>query len=148
MVYTAADATFTGLDGQISRQVTPEARVTVFGDYVRAELKNADGALPRIPPGRLGARYEWASGPASVDVEYARTFEQDRVAAYETRTPGYNMINATVAYSFDIGADRSVEVYLRGSNLANALAFAHTSFVKEQSPLRGRNFVLGVRHRF
>lgn len=148
LVYTAADATFTGLDGQISRQVTPEARVTVFGDYVRAELKNADGALPRIPPGRLGARYEWASGPASVDVEYARTFEQDRVAAYETRTPGYNMINATVAYSFDIGADRSVEVYLRGSNLANALAFAHTSFVKEQSPLRGRNFVLGVRHRF
>ena len=43
---------------------------------------------------------------------------------------------------------KSVELYARGTNLLNQLAFAHTSFVKEQSPLRGRNFVLGMRHAF
>lgn len=148
LVYTAADATFTGLDGQISRQWNDASRVTVFGDYVHADLKSADDNLPRIPSARLGVRYDWSSGPISADVEYYRTFEQDRVASYETRTPGYDMVNATVAYRFDIAADRSVEIYLRGSNLTNELAYVHTSFVKDQSPLRGRNFVLGVRHRF
>jgi iron complex outermembrane receptor protein len=41
-----------------------------------------------------------------------------------------------------------VEFYVRGSNLLNELAFVHTSFVKDQSPLRGRNFVIGMRHAF
>lgn len=148
LVYTAADATFTGLDGQISHQLNDASRVTVFGDYVRAELKNQNDNLPRIPPGRLGVRYEWESGPLSADAEYSRTFEQDRVAAYETRTPGFDMLNATVSYRLDLGTSRSVDLYLRGTNLTNDLAYVHTSFVRDQSPMRGRNIVFGVRHRF
>lgn len=148
LVYTPADATFTGLDGQISHQLNDASRVTLFGDYVRAELKNQNDNLPRIPPGRLGVRYAWESGPLSADAEYSRTFEQNRVASYETRTPGFDMLNATVSYRLDLGVNRSVDFYLRGTNLTNDLAYVHTSFVKDQSPMRGRNFVFGVRHRF
>ncbi|QYF86970.1 TonB-dependent receptor domain-containing protein [Brevundimonas sp. PAMC22021] len=148
LIYTAADVRFAGIDGQVSYQSSPEGRVTIFGDYVDADLKSENDELPRISPGRLGARYDWASGPVSWDVEYYRTFEQDRFASYETRTPGYDMLNATIAYSMDLGRGRSVQIYARGSNLTNDLAFSHTSFVKEQSPLRGRNIVFGVRHAF
>lgn len=148
LIYTAADARFAGIDGQLSYQLTPQSRVTVFGDYVDAKLKRENDNLPRIPPGRLGVRYDLAAGPLSGDVEYYRTFGQDKVASYETPTAGYDMLNATLSYRMDLGGARAVELYARGSNLLNELAFVHTSFVKEQSPLRGRNVVIGMRHAF
>src|SRR3546814_4707465 len=70
LVYTPADATFTGIDGQISHQFSAESRLTLFGDYVRATLKEQGDNLPRIPPGRLGARYQWTHGPASRSEEH------------------------------------------------------------------------------
>lgn len=148
LVYTAAQTRFTGIDGQVSYQVTPGSRVTVFGDYVSAELKSDDDNLPRIPPGRLGARYSYAAGPVSGELEYAHTFSQDKVASYETRTGGYDMLNATLSYRLDVGNGRNVELYARGTNLTNELAFVHTSFVKDQSPMRGRSVVFGMRHSF
>jgi iron complex outermembrane receptor protein len=148
LLYTAADARFAGLDGQISYRFTPELRATLFGDYVDAELTNQNDNLPRIPPGRLGARFDWASGPITADLEYYHTFAQDKVAIYETPTDGYGMLNATLAYRLDLKGGNELELYVRGSNLTNELAFVHTSFVKDQSPLRGRNVVFGLRHQF
>ena len=148
LVYTAADASFTGVDGQISYRFTPQSQLTVFGDYVGSSLKSEDDKLPRIPPGRLGARYDFTSGPVSADVEYYHTFEQDEVASYETPTDGYDMLNVTLSYRFNLGGAKDVELYVRGTNLLNELAFAHTSFVKDQSPLRGRNIALGTRYQF
>lgn len=148
MLYTAEDVTFSGIDGQVSHRLDDGSVITLFGDYVRADLKSANDELPRISPGRLGARYDWSSGPWTADVECYRTFKQDRAASYETSTPDYNMLNATVSYRVDLGQRRFVDLYVRGTNLTNDLAFSHTSFVKDQSPLRGRNLVFGVRHTF
>ena len=145
LMYVAADARFVGVDGQISYRFSTASRVTVFGDYVDTEMKSEDDNLPRIPPGRLGVRYDWASGPLAANVEYYRTSSQDRIASYETPTAGYNMVNMTVSYGFNNDA---TELYLRGTNLTDELALMHTSFVKNQSPLRGRNLVLGLRHQF
>ncbi len=142
--YTAHDATFTGIDGEIHHQFSPALGLAVFGDYVRAKFKDAGGNLPRIPAGRLGARGDVALAGFTVNAEYFRVFEQDRIAAYETRSPGYDMVNATVSYKLDLG-EQSAEIYLRGTNLANALAFNHASFIKDASPLRGRNLVVGLR---
>lgn len=148
LIYTAAKARFMGIDGQVSHQITPQSRVTMFGDYVDAKLKSENDNLPRIPPGRLGARYEHSAGPLTGDLEYFHTFGQTKVASYETRTGGYDMLNATLSYRLDVGQDKAVEFYLRGTNLLNELAFAHTSFVKDQSPLRGRSVAFGMRHSF
>lgn len=148
LLYTTADAEFYGADGQVSFQLDPASRVTVLGDYVATNLTDDDDNLPRIPPGRLGARYVYAGGPLSADLEYYRTFGQDKVALYETPTDGYNMVNATIGYTIDMGRGADVEIYARGTNLTNELAFVHTSFVKDQSPLRGRSIVFGVRTQF
>ncbi len=146
--YSAADARFTGVDGEIRHQVAPGLGVSVFGDYVRARLKHGGGNLPRIPAGRLGARADGAWGPVSADVEYYRVFEQDRIAGFETVTPGYDMLNATLAYKLELGARADAELFVRGTNLTNDLAFNHASFIKDASPLRGRNFVFGLRTGF
>ncbi|MBB3220954.1 TonB-dependent receptor domain-containing protein [Pseudoduganella umbonata] len=148
LAYTAADVRFAGIDGQVSYQVTPASRITVSGDHVHARMKSGADHLPRIPRGRLGARYERSWGPLSADLEVSRTFGQGRIASYETETAGYNMVNATVAYRIDMGLPKPVEFYARGTNLTNELAYAHTSFVKNQSPLRGRSIAFGMRHVF
>jgi len=146
--YVAADASFTGVDGEIRQQITPAVGLTVFGDYVRAKLHDDQGNLPRIPAGRLGARADGGWGPFHGDIEYYRVFEQDHIASFETRTPGYNMVNATLAWRTELGPFANAEIFMRGTNLTNELAFNHASFIKDSSPLRGRNVVFGVRTSF
>lgn len=144
--YTQADATFTGVEGEVTHRFAPGVSATAFGDYVQAELDDG-GDLPRIPAGRLGARGDLIQGAWSGSLEYIRAFEQDRIADYETTTPGYDMVNATVAYDFDMGPV-GAQVYVRGTNLLDELALNHASFIGDLAPLRGRNFVLGLRARF
>jgi iron complex outermembrane receptor protein len=146
--YSGADATFTGVDGEIRHQFTTALSASVFGDYVRAKLKDGLGNLPRIPAGRLGGRIDAHVGPISADAEYYHMFEQDKVASYETRTGGYDMLNATLAYRLDVTAFANAELFVRGTNLTNELAFNHASFIKNASPLRGRNIVFGLRGAF
>lgn len=143
--YTGVDAKFTGVDGEVRHQLTPNLALGAFGDYVRAKVKDGGGNLPRIPAGRLGARVDGDWGPLSADVEYYHVFDQNRVADYETQTPGYDIVNATLAYHVDLGTRVRTELFLRGMNLTNELAFNHASFIKDASPLRGRNVVLGIR---
>lgn len=146
--YTAADARFTGIDGEIRHEFAGDFGVSVFGDYVRAKLQDDLGNLPRIPAGRLGARADGRWGPLSADVEYYHVFEQGKVADFETATPGYDMLNATLAYDLELGPRADAELFVRATNLTNDLAFNHASFIKEAAPLRGRNFVFGVRTAF
>ncbi len=146
--YAGVDATFTGVDGEVRHRFTPNIAASVFGDYVRAKIKGSLGDLPRIPAGRLGGRLDGDWGPLSADVEYYRVFSQGKIADFETRTPGYDMVNATIAYHLDLGARAKAELFVRGTNLTNALAFNHASFIKTASPLRGRNLVFGVRTSF
>lgn len=144
--YVQDDATFTGLEGEATHRLSPALSATIFGDYVQAELDEG-GDLPRIPAGRLGARGDFAEGPFSSSLEYIRVFEQDRTADFENVTPGYDMINATVAYDFDLGPTEA-QVYVRGTNLLDELALNHASFISDLAPLRGRNLVIGLRARF
>lgn len=145
--YTAADATFSGIDGEIRHRITPNLAASVFGDYVRAKIKRG-GDLPRIPAGRAGGRLDGDWGPLTADLEYYHVFSQHRIAGFETATPSYDMINATIAYHLDLSERGTAELFVRGTNLTNELAFNHASFIKNASPLRGRNVVFGLRTGF
>ncbi|KXJ67112.1 TonB-dependent receptor [Achromobacter xylosoxidans] len=142
--YTQQDAEFTGVEGELRHQFTPVFSAAVFGDYVRGRLTGGDGNLPRIPAGRAGVRGNFKWQQWSGGVEYARVFAQKDIAAYEDTTPGYNMVNAVVAYRGQYGAT-GYEVYLRGTNLLNKLAYNHASFISSVAPLPGRSVLLGVR---
>ncbi|WP_374532584.1 TonB-dependent receptor domain-containing protein [Phenylobacterium sp.] len=144
--YSQADATFTGVEGELRRQFAPGLSATVFGDYVRAKFDDG-GDLPRIPAGRLGLRGDFARGDWSASAEYMRVFEQEKIAAFERRTPGYDMVNATLAYDLALGGFDS-QVFVRGTNLLDEKALNHASFIANVAPLRGRNFTLGLRTRF
>ena len=141
------DAVFTGLDVEVDHKLSDDMTLTVFGDLVRASFEDGDDDLPRSPPARLGARVERQYGPVKGEIEYYHAFDQTRVAPYEEATPGYDMVNATVAWRLPT-EDTNSQIYLRATNLLDEVALNHASFISRAAPLRGRAFVLGVRSAF
>ena len=113
---------------------------------MRAKIDGA-GNLPRIPASRVGLRFDANWNAWEGQVEWVQTARQNRVAAFETATPGFGMLNASLAYSGKTG-NTPWQVYVKGGNLTDRLAYAHTSFIKTAAPLMGRNVTVGVRVSF
>ncbi len=141
--YAQQDAEFTGLEGEVSHRLTPTLSAGVFGDYVRGRLTGG-GNLSRVPAARLGVRAGWQWQAWRASVELARVWRQNKIAAAEAHTPGYNQLNAVVSYTGRL-ADTRYTAYLRGANLLNQLAYNHTSFIARAAPLPGRSVMVGVR---
>jgi len=145
--YAQADATFTGIEGQVRQRLTRNLGVTLFGDTVRARLAGG-GLLPRIPATRAGVRLDANWNAWDGQVEWVQVARQNRVAEFESATPGYGMLNLGVSYSGKVNGETPWQVYLKANNLTDRLAYAHTSFIKNAAPLMGRNLTLGVKVAF
>lgn len=147
--YAQRDASFTGIEGAIRQQLDATFGLTLFGDYVRAKLEAGDGDrdLPRIPAHRVGLRLDAKWNAWRAEAEVYRVGRQDDVAEFERETPGYNMVNVGLSYNGRYNTT-PWQVYVKGNNLGNQLAYAHTSFIKNAAPLEGRNLSLGVRVSF
>ena len=118
----------------------------VQADYVHAEDSSGE-PLPRITPFRYGISLNYEGEHWFATIEGWRVDAQNSVAEFETPTPGYTFSNASVGYKFQWGRTYN-SVYLRGTNLLNAEARDHLSFLKEVLPLPGRGVVVGLRTTF
>jgi iron complex outermembrane receptor protein len=117
------------------------------GDYVRATDLDLGDPLPRITPLRYSASLNYESEKWSASIEGQRVNQQNRVAPFETSTPGYTFLNASLGYKFRVGPTFNY-VYVRGTNLTDEEARDHLSFLKEVLPLAGRGVVAGFRTTF
>lgn len=144
--YAQRDAVFTGVEGQVRRRLNAHLGVTLFGDYVRARFDGGAGNrdLPRIPAHRTGLRADALWQGWKGELEWYRVGRQDDVAAFETSTPGYHMVNLSAHYRGRFGT-QPWEFYMKAANLTDELAFNHASFIKNAAPLMGRNLTLGLR---
>ena len=145
--YSQADATFTGIEGQVRQRLTRNMGITLFGDTVRAKL-DGGGLLPRIPATRAGVRLDANWQAWEGQVEWVQVARQNRVADFETATPGYGMLNLGLAYSSQTAGGTPWQLYVKANNLTDRLAYAHTSFIKNAAPLMGRNITVGVKVAF
>jgi iron complex outermembrane receptor protein len=146
--YSQADATFTGIEGQVRQRLNRHLGITLFGDTVRAKLNDGGGLLPRIPATRAGLRLDVNRNAWEGQVEWVQVARQGRVAEFESATPGYGMLNLGISYSGQFGSGAPWQVYLKANNLTDRLAYAHTSFIKNAAPLMGRNVTAGVKVAF
>jgi Outer membrane receptor proteins, mostly Fe transport len=120
---------------------------TVAADVVRATNTTTRAPLPRITPARLKTGLTWRRGPLVLGADAHFVHHAHRLAPNETPTPGYILAHAYATYRFAF--ERTiVDVFLRASNLTNAEARFHTSFLKDVAPLPARNFTLGLRLTF
>lgn len=144
--YAQDKAKFYGAEAEAGYQISPIYKLSVFGDYVRGKIDN-DNA-PRVPAGRLGTKLNadfddhW-SGSA----EYYHVFQQDKIAAYETDSQSYNMLNLGVAYSGNYSNVSDYRVFLNANNLLDDQVYQHASFLST-IPQVGRNFSVGVNFNF
>jgi iron complex outermembrane receptor protein len=44
--------------------------------------------------------------------------------------------------------DNDIVLYVKGQNLTDELGFVHSSFLKDDAPLPGRSFSVGIRGSF
>jgi len=138
----------TGAEGEVGYRFSDDTDVTLFGDRVRGRLRSGGGDLPRIPADRLGIRLDQRLAPALAgQLEFYRVQRQDQLADYETRTGGYNMLGAALTYTGKLEM-ADYELYLKGSNLLDAEGRNHSSFIKDEVLLPGRNLTMGVRLAF
>jgi iron complex outermembrane receptor protein len=119
----------------------------VQADYVHATDLDTGEPLPRITPFRYSVSLNYESEKWNASIEGQRVDAQDRVAPFETSTPGYTFLNASVGYKFRTGSTYNY-VYVKGTNLTNEEARDHLSFLKEVLPLAGRGVAVGFRTTF
>jgi len=149
-LFRAVKAEFYGFETEGKFRVyekTGNLDLNLRGDYVRAKNSDTGESLPRITPMRLGAGLDYQLGKFSARLDVSHSFKQDRVAANELSTDGYTLTNTMLNYRFKTPTV-NWDAYIKGNNLFNQEARAHTSFLKELAPLPGRGFLIGVRANF
>ena len=138
------DATIYGVEAEGFVDLNVNWRVSLFGDYIRAKIDSDN--LPRIPPLRLGSTISYEGEALSSELSVVWYDDQTKTTEYETPTDGYTLVNVSVDYRVSDTQDWTV--YIRANNLFDEEARVHTSFLKDQAPLPGRNFTLGTRFSF
>lgn len=145
--WSQGDATFQGFEAELTAHLLDNTQgkldLRVFGDHVRGELDSGEN-LPRIAPSRFGLDLNWNADHWRAAIGATRVMRQGDVAPDETETAGHTLVDAHFAWHWDTD-DYGWEVFVDGRNLGDVDARVHTSFLKDNVVLPGRNFGLGVR---
>ena len=149
--FTQGDAEFAGIEAELilplGNLADSHFDLRLFGDYVEGELANGED-LPRMPPRRFGTRLQYHNNQLVAGLEVTRYERQDKIAPFEEPTSGYSMLNADLNWKIASDAAARYEIFVRGTNLLDEDARRHTSFLKDTTPLPGRNYSLGFRASF
>lgn len=114
-----------------------------LADYVHATI-DGSGPAPRIPPLRMLGGLSLESSHVNLRGEVERVTAQNRVAPFETATPGYTMVNAELGWR-PWGKSRPLSFVLTANNLFDVNARRHASFLKDYAPLAGRDIRVTAR---
>ena len=150
--FRQADARYLGIEGEISTTFIDggEGGFSLGGnlvaDYVNAELGDGS-AVPRIPPFRVLAGIDASKGAFGGRVEVEHAVRQTRVAAFETETPAFTLVNASLTWH-PLGEARETAIILSANNIFDVDARRHASFTKDFVPLPGRDIRVSARLSF
>ena len=121
----------------------------VFGlfDYVNGELDDGQN-VPLMPPMRIGAGMDWHLDDWRANLTWIHADDHTDVADFETATPGYDLLNLELSWRMPFSERSDWDLFLKGHNLLDEDIRNSTSYLKDQAPQIGRNFILGVRAAF
>ena len=135
--YEAVKAEFQGIEVEIDwlAMESPgrNLMLSAYGDMIRGKNKTESTNLARIPAARLGIGFEVQQEKLDFGMKLTRSLKQDRVAAHgdhsEDPTAAYSILNAFASYDVSFG-DSVGELFVKGSNLTDELAYNHASVLK------------------
>jgi iron complex outermembrane receptor protein len=147
--YEQEDADLYGFEAEARIELMDTDRghihTRLFSDYVVGEERGSGEYLPRLPPLRYGVGLHYTIDQVEMIVDATLHEKQSKTAANELPSDSYTLIGAELSYDVP---DRSVFLFVKGSNLGNADARQHSSPLKELLPLPGRSLHVGVRVEF
>jgi iron complex outermembrane receptor protein len=150
-LWSQGDAKFRGAEAEATLHLASNASghydLRVWGDRVRATLDDG-GNLPRIPAARFGSQFSWHNDDWRASLGATRYFPHDEVAAFETETDGFTLVNARLAWAFHDSDRSSWECFVHADNLTDQTARLSTSLIRDFAPLPGRNVSIGLRGMF
>ncbi|MBV2148950.1 TonB-dependent receptor [Sphingobium sp. AS12] len=145
--YNQAKARYLGFEAEATVKLAQVGSYAInfdgVADYVRATVTDS-GPAPRIPPMRLLGGLEAQGDRLSLRGEVEHSFAQDRIAATETETGGFTLVNASLAWKPIKGNDRTT-IMLSANNIFDVEARRHASFLKDYAPLAGRDIRITAR---
>lgn len=145
--YDQQDAAFFGYEAEVSMPLYESSyadlSLTLFSDYVRARFKTGD--VPRIPSLRYGAELGLGQHIWNAKLRYSRSEAQPHSGAFETETPGYHLLSASVDYHLDIAETAELWLFAKANNLLNEETRNSVSFLRNYAPEPGQSFVFGFR---
>ena len=147
--FNRASARYLGFEAQgavtVAQIGDTAIKLDALADYTDARLLGGLGPVPRIPPFRVLGGVEATSSVWDARIEAEHASAQRRVAAFETATDGYTLVNASI--SIRPFADRpTTAVVLSANNIFDVDARRHASFLKDFAPLPGRDIRISLRY--
>ena len=148
--YVQEDAEFRGYELEIGRTFSlgsGDLTLSFGRDEVDAEFSDGHN-VPRINPARniYSLSYvesDWVFKLTLKDVE-----SQNDVGEGETKTDSYQMLDTRLTRTFNVGEASELKLSIFGTNLLDEVARNHSSFVKNEVPLAGRNYGAKFSYRF
>ena len=149
--YMQKDAEFNGYEFEIGRSLNfnDDSMTFSYGmDYVNAKFK--DGTyVPRINPRRHIFTLTYAKDETSASMTFRNVTSQSKLSLNETPTESYKMVDLKLSQRIPIfNSDGEMLVTLFAKNLLDEVARNHSSFVKDEVPLPGRNIGLRFNMKF
>jgi iron complex outermembrane receptor protein len=150
--YEAVDADYYGLEASykrsLLRQGESELSLKLTGDWVHAEQRGSGESLPLIPPVRLGLGLHYGSPDWQAGAKVKRALRQSDTASNESETAGYTQLDAYLSKGFALSGGQTLSLFTHANNLLDENIIHHTSSLKEEAPLPGRNISIGLRMDF
>ncbi|ONF97468.1 TonB-dependent receptor [Sphingomonas jeddahensis] len=149
--YFQASARYYGVEGELTAELIRSGAFELDGnlvaDYVNAELTGDRGPVPRIPPLRVLGGLSARMGDFGARAEVEHVTPQNRVAAFETRTDDFTLVNGSVSFK-PFGHDSETTLIVSANNIFDVDARRHASFTKDYVPLAGRDIRVAARVSF
>ncbi|HVZ47256.1 MAG TPA: TonB-dependent receptor [Gemmatimonadaceae bacterium] len=140
-IYEQKDARLSGLEGSLEYRATNAIVLGAMGDYVKGSFTGG-GALPFMPPGRVGGSIRWDDGTWNLGVDAKHGFEQARVTGgSDIATDAFTVLNVSAGVNTIISG-RVHTLTLRVDNVGDTRYYDAASRIKEFAPNPGRNVAL------
>ena len=145
--YLQNDARFFGYEfefGTVLELGRGDLTLSIGRDSVNGEFNNNDnGNIPRMTPSRNIYGVSYSENDLELKLDLKDVGTQRDIGINETETGGFTMLNFNAVKTFNVGGQRTARVSIFAQNLLDEAARNHSSFVKGEVPLPGRN--IGIR---
>ncbi len=148
--YVQEDAEFRGYEFEIGRTFSlgsGDLTLSFGRDDVNAEFSDGHN-VPRINPSRNIYSLSYVENDWKFKLSLKDVEKQDDIGEGESVTDSYQMLNTRLTKTFNLNGAGELKVSIFGSNLLDEVARNHSSFVKKQVPLAGRNYGAKFSYKF